>query len=94
MVLSASGRPEDLVSVCSVVIDTTAGALRYASAGHPPAWLWHDSELRALRATGPLLTLDPDGSFYSRELPLEPGDLLLLYTDGLAEARSWRPAVR
>jgi serine phosphatase RsbU (regulator of sigma subunit) len=88
VVLSASGRPEDLVSVCSVVIDTTAGALRYASAGHPPAWLWQDSDLRALRATGPLLTLDPKGSFYSRELPLEPGDLLLLYTDGLAEARS------
>ena len=44
--------------------------------------------MRALRATGPLLTLDPNGSFYSRELPLEPGDLLLLYTDGLAEARS------
>ena len=88
VVLSASGRPEDLVSVCSVVIDTTAGALRYASAGHPPAWLWQDSDLRALRATGPLLTLDPKASFYSRELPLEAGDLLLLYTDGLSEARS------
>jgi sigma-B regulation protein RsbU (phosphoserine phosphatase) len=88
VVLSASGRPEDLVSVCSVVLDTAAGTLRYASAGHPPAWLWQDSELRALRATGPLLTLDPTAGFYSRELPLEPGDLLLLYTDGLAEARS------
>jgi sigma-B regulation protein RsbU (phosphoserine phosphatase) len=35
-----------------------------------------------------LLTLDPHASYYSRELPLEPGDLVLLYTDGLAEARS------
>jgi serine phosphatase RsbU (regulator of sigma subunit) len=87
-VLSASGRPEDLVSVCVVVFDTEASTLRHASAGHPAAWLWQDSEMRALRSTGPLLTLDPEASYYSREQPLRPGDFLLLYTDGLAEARS------
>jgi serine phosphatase RsbU (regulator of sigma subunit) len=87
-VLSASGRPEDLVSVCVVVFDTDAGTLRHASAGHPAAWLWQDSEMRALRSTGPLLTLDPDAEYHSRELPLQLGDLVLLYTDGLAEARS------
>ncbi|HET9689787.1 MAG TPA: PP2C family protein-serine/threonine phosphatase [Acidimicrobiales bacterium] len=87
-VLSVTGRPEDLVSVCVAVFDTDASTLRYASAGHPAAWLWHDAEMRALRATGPLLTLDPNGTYHSRELPLRPGDLLLLYTDGLAEARS------
>ncbi len=86
-VLSRTGRPEDLVSVCVVVFDTQAGTLRHASAGHPAAWLWQDSEMRALRSTGPLLTLDPNASYYSRELPLQPGDLTLLYTDGLAEAR-------
>jgi sigma-B regulation protein RsbU (phosphoserine phosphatase) len=88
VVLSTSGRPEDLVSVCVVVFDTAAGTVRYASAGHPAVWLWHDGELNALRATGPLLTLDPNGSFHSREMPLQPGDLLLMYTDGLSEARA------
>jgi serine phosphatase RsbU (regulator of sigma subunit) len=87
-VLSISGRPEDLVSVCVVVMDTEAGTLRHASAGHPAAWLWQDSEIYALRSTGPLLTLDPGASYYSREKPLFVGDVLLLYTDGLAEARS------
>jgi sigma-B regulation protein RsbU (phosphoserine phosphatase) len=87
-VLSISGRPEDLVSVCVVVLDTEAGTIRHASAGHPAAWLWQDSEIHALRATGPLLTLDPDAEFYSRERPLTPGDVVLMYTDGLAEARS------
>jgi serine phosphatase RsbU (regulator of sigma subunit) len=87
-VLSTSGRPEDLVSLCAAVFDVQAGTLRFASAGHPPAWMWHDGELRPLRATGPLLTLDPKGTYLSREQPLDPGDLLVLYTDGLAEARS------
>jgi len=88
IVLSTSGRPEDLVSVCVVVFDTAAGTVRYASAGHPAAWLWRDGDLNALRATGPLLTLDPTGSFHSREMPLDPGDLLIMYTDGLSEARA------
>jgi serine phosphatase RsbU (regulator of sigma subunit) len=87
-VLSAQGRPEDLVSLCAVVFDFAAGTLRFASAGHPPAWVWHDGEVRPLRSTGPLLTLDPKGTFFSREYPLALGDVLLLYTDGLSEARA------
>lgn len=86
--MSAQGRPEDFVSLVAAVFDTAAGTLRYASAGHPPAWLWTDGEVQALRATGPLLTLDPRAGYTSREVELEVGDLLLLYTDGLAEARS------
>src|SRR3954452_10985581 len=88
IVLSASGRPEEMVSLCSIVIDPREGTMRYASAGHPPAYLWHDGDVKPLRATGPLLTLDPKGSFTSREFPLDKGNLVLLYTDGLAEARS------
>jgi hypothetical protein len=87
-VLSTSAKPEDLVSLCAVVFDQAAGTLRFASAGHPAAWLWHDGEVRPLRATGPLLTLSAGASFTSREVPLDPGDLLLMYTDGLAEARA------
>jgi len=87
-VLSTTGRPEDLVSVCVIIFDPSARTLRHASAGHPAAWLWQDSEMQALRSTGPLLTLDPDATYYSRELPLSPSDVVLLYTDGLTEARS------
>ncbi|MGQ0832739.1 MAG: PP2C family protein-serine/threonine phosphatase [Microthrixaceae bacterium] len=86
--MSTLERGEELISICVVVFDTEAATLRVASAGHPAGWLWHDREVRGLRATGPLLMLDPNGEFTSREIPLEVGDLLLLYTDGLAEARA------
>ncbi|MFP5328392.1 MAG: PP2C family protein-serine/threonine phosphatase, partial [Acidimicrobiia bacterium] len=86
-VLSTQGRPEEFVSLCVAVFDQAAQTMRFASAGHPPAWIWHDGEVRPLRSTGPLLTLDPNGEYTSREIPLAPGDLLLMYTDGLAEAR-------
>lgn len=85
--MSAIGRNEEFISLCVAVFDTEAGTLRYASAGHPAAWLWHEREVRPLRATGPLLMLDPKAGFVSREIDLDERDLLLVYTDGLAEAR-------
>ena len=87
-IMSAQGRPEEFVSIIAAVFDTAAGTLRYASAGHPPAWLWTEGEVKPLRATGPLLMLDPKAGYTSREIELDAGDLLLLYTDGLAEARA------
>lgn len=86
--MSAAAPSEEFISICVIVFDTQAGSLRVASAGHPAAWLWHEREVRPLRATGPLLMLDPQASYYSREIPLEPNDLCLLYTDGLSEVRN------
>ncbi len=85
--MSPQARPEEFISMVIVVFDTDARTLRYASAGHPAAWLWHDREVQPLRATGPLLFLDDMAGYHSREIELEDGDLVLMYTDGLAEAR-------
>lgn len=86
--MAAIGRPDEFISLVVAVFDTEAGTLRYASAGHPAAWLWHQREVQPLRATGPVLMLDPRGAYHSREMQLDEGDVLLTYTDGLAEARS------
>ena len=86
--LSALERDEEMISLCVVVFDTEADTIRYASAGHPAVWLWHEKDVRPLRSTGPLLMLDPRGTYHSRELRLDSGDLILLYTDGLSEARA------
>ncbi len=86
--MSALERVEEFISLCVVVFDTDSGTLRVCSAGHPAGWLWHNKEVRPLRATGPLLMLAPDSHYHSKEVDMESGDLVLLYTDGLAEARA------
>ena len=80
-------RTEEFISLVVLVFDTGAGTLRYTSAGHPTAWLWHQREVLPLNATGPLLMLERDSGYFSREIPLMRGDLAVLYTDGLIEAR-------
>jgi len=85
--MSATGGSEEFISLVVVVFDTDAGTLRFSSAGHPAAWVWHEREVQPLRSTGPLLMLDSRSNYYSRELELDMGDMVVLYTDGLAEAR-------
>jgi sigma-B regulation protein RsbU (phosphoserine phosphatase) len=85
--ITAVGGAEEFISLCVVVFDTSAGTLRYASAGHPAAWLWHDRDVRPLRATGPVLMLDAASEYTSREVTLDEADMCLLYTDGLSEVR-------
>ncbi len=86
--MSAVERSEEFISLVVLVFDTEAETLRYASAGHPATFLFHDREVRPLRSTGPLLMLDPTGGYFSREIPLGRDDMALMYTDGLVEARS------
>lgn len=81
-------RPEEFVSLFAAVFDDEAGTVRYASAGHPVGWLCVDRSPRALPATGPLLMMDSGSRFRSVEMPFALGELLVVSTDGLLEARA------
>ena len=50
--LASGDRHEEFISACVVVFDTEAGTLRYASAGHPAAFLFQEDGSRPLRSTG------------------------------------------
>jgi phosphoserine phosphatase RsbU/P len=61
-----------------------------ASGGHPPALLIRADGTADYQSTsgGTLVGVLPDAPFVTRTIPLAPGDTLLLYTDGLTEART------
>jgi serine phosphatase RsbU (regulator of sigma subunit) len=62
--------------------------LRWARAGHLPPVLVRDGTARALPLPGGvLLGMDPDAEYEEATESLEPGDSLLLFTDGLIERR-------
>jgi len=62
--------------------------LRWARAGHLPPVLVRGGAARELPLPGGvLLGMDPDASYEEAVQPLEPGDTLLLFTDGLIERR-------
>lgn len=70
-------------------IDPTTRTLHYASAGHPPAYVLNAAGQvkHSLPRTGLPLGRRPNTHYKESEaFPLEPGDLILLVTDGIEEA--------
>jgi sigma-B regulation protein RsbU (phosphoserine phosphatase) len=63
------------------------GRVELCSAGHLPALLVRRDGVRELGATGLPAGMFCEGSYEAHRLSLEPGDALLLFTDGVTEAR-------
>ena len=63
------------------------GNFIYVNAGHlPPFYISRDGEVERLTEGGPVLGPLPDATFERGFVRLNPGDLVLLYTDGMIEA--------
>ncbi len=78
-----------------MVLDLTTGKTQWASAGHPPPLLLQDDNKTVIPmadtnddAPEPALGLFPNTTFHAHQSQIHPGDLLLLYTDGIAEAEN------
>ena len=89
--LSLSIQRRLLMSCCYALIDPVRGTLLYANAGHPFPYHYCAStgSLERLGALDPILgALEPNSSHYQySEASWAPGDLLVLYTDGITEER-------
>ena len=71
------------------VLNPTTGKLCYVNGGHEPLYVTNAGRIkRQLMPTGPAVGLLPDITFETQQIELEPGDLLVGYTDGVTEARS------
>jgi serine phosphatase RsbU (regulator of sigma subunit) len=69
------------------VISPQYGILNYINCGHePPLWAATGGHLTALRPTGPAVGAILDAVFTVKEIRMEPGDLLLAFTDGVTDA--------
>ena len=77
------------ISLIMARVDPEEGCIRYLNAGHNPALLWRASDATGhwLQPTGPAIGLLREPTFTSETIDLAPQDLLVLYTDGLIEAR-------
>jgi anti-anti-sigma factor len=77
-------------TACAAIVDTATGLVRYASAGHPPPVLLRPEGTADFVPATPSAPLAmPGPGPVEHELTLEPGQALLLYSDGVVE----RPGV-
>ena len=78
------------ISVFLLAIDVGKRTLRYANAGHHPPALWNAAQksITWLNPTGPAIGLNYQTEYTSEKVSYDSGDLLLMYTDGLVEARN------
>jgi serine phosphatase RsbU (regulator of sigma subunit) len=79
--------PEHTASVVAGYFDPPSRTLTWAQAGHPPPVLVRGSWARPLDPPEGILLGAAQGDYAAAVLALAPGDLLLLYSDGLIERR-------
>ena len=76
------------ISMSYVVVDGGSGRVAGASAGHPaPRIVLPDGSTRALEAHGLVLGIDGGQEYAESHEELARGSSLVLYTDGVVEAR-------
>jgi serine phosphatase RsbU (regulator of sigma subunit) len=83
-----------LMSCCFIVLDPLAGGLTFCNAGHPPPYHFgrKSGRLERLPATDVLLGLPntENAPFTNSQAEWQSGDSLVLYSDGITEARNFK----
>lgn len=82
--------PAEFVTLFYGVLDAPTRRLTYCNAGHPPALLLRDGGVTELGSDDMVLGIDEAQTYRQHMVQLEPGDVLLIYTDGLADAMNFR----
>jgi serine phosphatase RsbU (regulator of sigma subunit) len=85
--------PGLFVTAFYAVLDPTTHTLCYANAGHWPALLARERGTEIVGGSSLALCIAPDAAYNVGRVELEPGDTVLLYTDGLIEVGSEDPVI-
>ncbi|MBZ5499498.1 MAG: PP2C family protein-serine/threonine phosphatase [Acidobacteriia bacterium] len=89
--LSSRTAPERFASLFWGSYDREARIIRYVNAGHLPPLLMRRNgmcTIRRLEEGGPILGMISTATYQQGEVAVQPGDLLVLYSDGIVEAAS------
>lgn len=73
------------------ILDPAAGSFTYCNAGHNPPFLIckeNGSGVQALTRTGMAMGIEEEATWTQESVHLDPGDVLLLYTDGIPDAQN------
>ena len=70
------------------LLDAQNKTLSYTNAGHCPPMLIRNGECLQLREGGPVLGIFPEEPYCQADVALQSGDCLVLFTDGVTEARN------
>jgi len=84
--LSRDTLDNEFATVWYGVFDPETLRLTYCNAGHDPPMLLRDGRIHALETGGMAAGIQPDMEYDKGLFDLEPGDTLLLYTDGLVDS--------
>ena len=76
------------VTAAYVHLDSQAREIRYSAAGHPPMLLLREGKVCEVLENGLMLAAFDFAAYTTAAQKLQPGDRLLLYTDGIVEAAS------
>ena len=77
------------ITLFMCILDPASGELVYANAGHnPPVLVRADGKTEFLDGGGPVLGIVSAACYQEYRARMDPGDLLVLYSDGVTEATS------
>ena len=80
-------RSDKFLTLFYAKLDPVSGRLEYSNAGHPPPLVARRSgEVVPLTESGLPIGIFADAAFEQQTVVLQPGDTLVLYTDGIREA--------
>ncbi len=77
---------QQFITAAYVHLDSQTGELRYSAAGHPPMLVLRQGEVTEIEENGLMLAAFSFATYLNAVSSLEPGDRILLYTDGIVEA--------
>ena len=88
--LAPKTSPTKFVTLVVGRLDPTTGVVDFANAGHVPPLVISKDGCRELKSTDMVVGLFEGAAYRDQSVTLEPGDSLVLFTDGVTEAENER----